>query len=111
MLISEDSIWNRHYRSINGTYAAAWMFDLVKTVAAANPIIQVTQFPHARFNQPSVIAKIPGKASDLSENQPRSLISGNDCSQYLQSSSAPITILQAATQPPAVQAQTTTARG
>ncbi|KAL0932565.1 peptidase family M28 [Colletotrichum truncatum] len=57
--------WNRHYRSVNGTLAATWVFDLVKDIGSPNPLIEVSQFPHSAFDQPSVIAKIPGNSSDL----------------------------------------------
>ena len=40
------------------------MFDTVKSVASANSAIQVSQFKHS-FNQPSVIARIPGNSSSL----------------------------------------------
>jgi bacterial leucyl aminopeptidase len=36
----------------------------VTSVASANPLITVTKFTHS-FNQPSIIAKIPGTTSDL----------------------------------------------
>jgi len=49
----------------HGPDSAACMFSMVKTVAAANPAMAVTQFPRQPFNQPSVIARIPGSSSDL----------------------------------------------
>ncbi|KAL1839274.1 hypothetical protein VTJ49DRAFT_1674 [Mycothermus thermophilus] len=55
---------NRHYRSSYGTQASDWLFNTVKSVAAANPAITVTKFSHS-FNQPSIIAKIPGDTTDL----------------------------------------------
>ncbi|KAF6829319.1 trichothecene c-15 hydroxylase [Colletotrichum musicola] len=57
--------WNRHYRSVNGTLAAAWMFELVGEIAGSNPLIEVTQFPHSAFDQPSVIARITGASDEL----------------------------------------------
>ncbi|OLN88287.1 Leucine aminopeptidase 1-like protein 1 [Colletotrichum chlorophyti] len=56
--------YNRYYRSTYGTQAATWLFNTVKSVAAANPAITVTQFAHS-FNQPSIIVKIPGTSSNL----------------------------------------------
>ncbi|KAL2178211.1 uncharacterized protein P884DRAFT_241256 [Thermothelomyces heterothallicus CBS 202.75] len=56
--------YNRYYRSSYGTQAGTWLFDTIKSVAAANPSITVTQFTHS-FNQPSLIAKIPGTTSNL----------------------------------------------
>ncbi|GAB1316193.1 Peptide hydrolase [Madurella fahalii] len=55
---------NRHYNSSYGTEAGAWLFDTIKSVAAVNPAIAVTQFYHS-FNQPSIIAQIPGTSSNL----------------------------------------------
>ncbi|KAL2162352.1 hypothetical protein VTH06DRAFT_7265 [Thermothelomyces fergusii] len=56
--------YNRYYRSSYGTEAGTWLFNTIKSVAAANPSITVTQFAHS-FNQPSLIAKIPGSSSNL----------------------------------------------
>ncbi|KAK2043949.1 peptidase family M28 [Colletotrichum somersetense] len=56
--------YNRYYRSTYGTQSATWLFDQVKSVAAANSAITVSQFTHS-FNQPSIIAKIPGTSSNL----------------------------------------------
>lgn len=55
--------YNRYYRSTYGTEASTWLYDQVVSAAAANPSISVTKFSHS-FNQPSVIAKIPGSSSD-----------------------------------------------
>ncbi|KAI3399915.1 hypothetical protein diail_5071 [Diaporthe ilicicola] len=55
--------YNRYYRSSYGTEASTWLYDQVVSAAAANPSISVTKFSHS-FNQPSVIAKIPGSSSD-----------------------------------------------
>ncbi|KAK0702201.1 hypothetical protein B0H67DRAFT_604530 [Lasiosphaeris hirsuta] len=57
--------YNRYYKSSYGTQAATWLFNTVQIVAAANPAITVTQFTHSAFNQPSIIAKIPGTNSSL----------------------------------------------
>ncbi|KAK2060035.1 peptidase family M28 [Colletotrichum caudatum] len=56
--------YNRYYRSTYGTQSATWLFNQVKSVAAANSAITVSQFTHS-FNQPSIIAKIPGTSSNL----------------------------------------------
>ncbi|KAH6842602.1 hypothetical protein B0I37DRAFT_313906 [Chaetomium sp. MPI-CAGE-AT-0009] len=56
--------YNRYYRSTYGTEAGTWLFNTVKSVAAKNPAITVTQFAHS-FRQPSIIAKIPGTTQDL----------------------------------------------
>jgi bacterial leucyl aminopeptidase len=53
----------RHYRSTYGVEASTWLFNTVKSVAAANPAIVVTQFTHSSFSQKSVIARIPGASS------------------------------------------------
>ncbi|KAJ6788392.1 hypothetical protein PWT90_04652 [Aphanocladium album] len=54
----------RHYQSATGTQASKWLFDQVKSIASSNPAITVQQVQH-RFNQPSVIARIPGTTSNL----------------------------------------------
>jgi bacterial leucyl aminopeptidase len=64
ILIVSNSFFNRYYNGKYGTESAQWMFDTVTSVAAANPAIKVTQFKHS-FNQPSVIAQIPGNSSNL----------------------------------------------
>lgn len=56
---------NRHYKSTTGTQSATWLFNTVKSVAAANSVITVRQFTHSAFNQPSIIATIPGTSSNL----------------------------------------------
>ncbi|KAK2596870.1 hypothetical protein N8I77_012757 [Diaporthe amygdali] len=55
--------YNRYYRSTYGTEASTWLYNQVVSAAAANPSISVSKFSHS-FNQPSVIAKIPGSSSD-----------------------------------------------
>ncbi|KAF4547178.1 Peptidase family M28 [Elsinoe fawcettii] len=56
--------FNRYYRSTTGTQSATWMFNTVKSVAAANSRIVVSQFTHS-FSQPSVIARIPGTSANV----------------------------------------------
>lgn len=58
------SFHTRHLRSQTGAEAAEWLFKLVKQVAAPNSAIVVEQFKHS-FNQPSVIARIPGEKPDM----------------------------------------------
>ncbi len=58
------SFYNRYYKSSYGTQAGTWLFNTVKSVAAANSAITVTQFTHS-FNQPSIIAKILGTSTNL----------------------------------------------
>ncbi|GJN71032.1 hypothetical protein PLIIFM63780_002377 [Purpureocillium lilacinum] len=55
----------RHYQSQTGLQASNWLFEQVKKTAAANSAITVKQFKHTRFNQPSVIAQLPGESSNL----------------------------------------------
>ena len=45
-----------------GTEAAAWLLDEVRSVASANQSIEVETFEHS-FDQPSIIARIPGSSS------------------------------------------------
>ncbi|KAL6823549.1 Zn-dependent exopeptidase [Trichoderma camerunense] len=54
----------RHYRSTTGTQASAWLFDQVSTIASARPEITVQRFTHT-WNQPSIIARLPGESSNL----------------------------------------------
>lgn len=54
-----SGFFTRYYRSRDGTKAGQWMFDTVKHVANGNPAITVNPWKH-RYNQPSVIAQIPG---------------------------------------------------
>jgi leucyl aminopeptidase len=63
-LSDSNSYNNRHYRSTTGTQAATWLFNQVTTIARANTAITVRRFTHS-FNQPSVIARIPGRSSNL----------------------------------------------
>lgn len=57
--------FNRHYKGTYATQSATWMFNTVKSVAASNAAIAVSQFTHSSYNQPSVIAKIPGTGSGV----------------------------------------------
>lgn len=50
---------NRHYQSSYGTESAAWLLEQVRSVASANSAIEVETFEHS-FDQPSIIARIPG---------------------------------------------------
>ncbi|KAH6617233.1 hypothetical protein F5144DRAFT_498638 [Chaetomium tenue] len=63
-LKSLTDFYNRYYRSSYGTQAGAWLFSTVKSIAAKNSAITVTQFTHS-FNQPSIIAKVPGTTANL----------------------------------------------
>ncbi|OHF03812.1 leucine aminopeptidase 2 [Colletotrichum orchidophilum] len=61
----ERRFWTRDHRSVNGTRAARWLFETIEKIAGANPRIEVTQFLHNATYQPSVIAKLPGRTSDI----------------------------------------------
>lgn len=52
-------IYNRYYRGSYAASSASYVFDLVTDAAAANSAIEVSRFTHS-YNQPSVIAAIPG---------------------------------------------------
>ncbi|KAK0620738.1 hypothetical protein B0T14DRAFT_481779 [Immersiella caudata] len=52
----------RHYRTDTGLEAANWLLILAKSLAAPNPAITVSSFPHS-FEQPSIIVRIPGSVS------------------------------------------------
>ncbi|TGJ82951.1 hypothetical protein E0Z10_g5790 [Xylaria hypoxylon] len=54
--------YNRYYRGSYAATSAAWMYNTVVSVAAANPAITVKQFAHS-YSQPSVIATIPGTST------------------------------------------------
>lgn len=58
------SFHNRYYRSTYGTQAGTWLYNTIKSIAAANSAITVAKFTHS-FNQPSIIAKIPGTSNNL----------------------------------------------
>ncbi|KAG4432958.1 hypothetical protein IFR05_011553 [Cadophora sp. M221] len=63
-LTTLTDFYNRYYRSTYGTQAGTWLLSQVKTIASTNAAITVTTFTHS-FNQPSIIAKIPGTSSNL----------------------------------------------
>ncbi|ESA42327.1 Zn-dependent exopeptidase [Neurospora crassa] len=63
-LLTLTNFYNRYYRSSYGTQAGTWLYDTIVSVASANPAITVTKFTHS-WNQPSIIAKIPGTSSNL----------------------------------------------
>ncbi|KAL7896001.1 hypothetical protein HDV63DRAFT_395833 [Trichoderma sp. SZMC 28014] len=54
----------RYYRSTTGTQASAWLFDQVSSIASVRPEITVRRFNHT-WNQPSIIARLPGQSSSL----------------------------------------------
>ena len=56
---------NRHYKGSYASQSASWMFSTVKSVASSNSAIAVSQFTHSSYNQPSVIAKIPGTGTGV----------------------------------------------
>ncbi|KAK8059784.1 peptidase family M28 [Apiospora saccharicola] len=56
--------YNRYYKGTYAATSAKWMFDTVKSVASANSAITVKQFAHS-YNQPSVIAAIPGTSGEV----------------------------------------------
>ncbi|KAK2628119.1 hypothetical protein QTJ16_002765 [Diplocarpon rosae] len=55
---------NRHHRSSHGAEAGKWLLGQIKSITASNPDIEVTTFQH-EFDQPSIIAKIPGTEDEL----------------------------------------------
>lgn len=58
------NIHNRYYRGSYAATSATTVFDLVKSVASPNAKITVKQFTHS-YNQPSVIATIPGTSANV----------------------------------------------
>ncbi|KAH7133835.1 hypothetical protein EDB81DRAFT_695529 [Dactylonectria macrodidyma] len=58
------AIYNRYYRGSYAATSATWMYNTVVSVAASNSAIKVSQYTHS-YNQPSVIAKIPGTSSSV----------------------------------------------
>ncbi|KAF9694590.1 hypothetical protein EKO04_007409 [Ascochyta lentis] len=58
------NIHNRYYKGSYAASSATTVFNLVKNVAAANTKITVKQFTHS-YNQPSVIATIPGQSANV----------------------------------------------
>jgi hypothetical protein len=90
-----------------GKESAEWLFKKVKQVAKANKKITVSQFEH-EFDQPSIIARLPGKTDDISECY--HIRSSHFLEQQLimQSSSARISTRQLVTLPRAARGLTTT---
>lgn len=62
--MTRPSFYNRYYRSSYGTQSSTWLFNQVKSIAASNAAITVSQFIHS-YAQPSVIARIPGTSPNL----------------------------------------------
>lgn len=58
------SYHTRHSSSPTGAEAAQWVFETAQGIASANSAITVEQYEHS-FNQPSVIARIPGTTDSL----------------------------------------------
>ncbi|KAI8625092.1 Zn-dependent exopeptidase [Xylariaceae sp. FL1651] len=58
------NFYNRYYKGSYATTSATWMYNTVASVASANPAITAKQFTHS-YNQPSVIAAIPGSSSQV----------------------------------------------
>ncbi|KAH8893087.1 Zn-dependent exopeptidase [Thozetella sp. PMI_491] len=58
------NFYNRYYRGSYAASSATWMFDTVTSVASANSAITVKRFTHS-YNQPSVIAAIPGTSGKV----------------------------------------------
>jgi peptidase M28-like protein len=56
------NIYSRYYRGSYAATSATHVLNLVRNAASANPAITVRQFTHS-FNQPSVIATIPGTST------------------------------------------------
>jgi leucyl aminopeptidase len=56
------AFYNRYYRGSYASSSATWMYNAVVNVSQSNPDIVVTRYTHS-YNQPSIIAKIPGSSS------------------------------------------------
>ncbi|KAH6984304.1 hypothetical protein BKA56DRAFT_481308 [Ilyonectria sp. MPI-CAGE-AT-0026] len=56
--------YNRYYRGSYAATSATWMYNTVVSVSSSNSAITVSRFTHS-YNQPSVIAKIPGTSSGV----------------------------------------------
>lgn len=56
------AIYNRYYRGSYAATSATWMYNAVVNATQSNSKIIVTRYTHS-YNQPSVIAKIPGSSS------------------------------------------------
>lgn len=57
--------YNRYYGSTYGVQASNWLFEQVKTQAAANSKITVRQVTHSSFSQKSIVARIPGTGTGV----------------------------------------------
>ncbi|KXJ87141.1 hypothetical protein Micbo1qcDRAFT_139574 [Microdochium bolleyi] len=60
-------MYSRYYKGCWATHAANWMFDAVTDAAKPNAAIKVSRFTHKAYDQPSVIARIPGSGSSASK--------------------------------------------
>lgn len=58
------NIYNRYYRGSYATTSASYMYDLVTDAASGNSAITVSQYTHS-YNQPSVIAALPGSSDSV----------------------------------------------
>ncbi|KAI1841671.1 hypothetical protein JX265_009314 [Neoarthrinium moseri] len=58
------AIYNRYYKGSYAATSATWMYDTVVEVSSANPAITVKKVTHS-YNQPSVIAAIPGTSAEV----------------------------------------------
>jgi leucyl aminopeptidase len=58
------SFYSRYYKGSYAASSAQWMYSTVVDVASANTAITVKQFTHS-YNQPSVIATIPGNSTEV----------------------------------------------
>ncbi|KAH6640001.1 peptidase family M28 [Truncatella angustata] len=63
-LNSLAGFYNRYYKGSYAATSSAWMYSTVVDIAAANPAITVKQVTHS-YNQPSVIASIPGNSTEV----------------------------------------------
>lgn len=61
---SMSNFYNRYYNGQYSATSAEWVFTTAKSVASTNAAITVKQFTHS-FNQPSVIATIPGNSTEV----------------------------------------------
>ncbi|KAI1815084.1 Zn-dependent exopeptidase [Poronia punctata] len=56
--------YNRYYKGSYASSSATWMYNTVVSAASANSAIKVKKVTHS-YNQPSVIATIPGSSSSV----------------------------------------------
>ena len=53
--------FNRYYRGANGAASSAHVYELVQEIVAGSEVeVEVRRFEHAGYDQPSVIAALPG---------------------------------------------------